>query len=288
MKHVLTAAHCVAVVSDIGGPPDRCKKKGRRDIEFLAPPELWYVSVDSRCVHPQRCPTRWLKAKAVVVNKDFDACTVKNDLAIIELEEDISSAMGEPICMPTKGMRMPWKLKAAGSGVVGPAKHSLKNLYQNGRQVIDVYFIKNTKKEMVISSPPGVGICAGDEGGPLFYEGPANISTLIGITAVGNTCQGNYKRKLSGAKNWTMCDFKKDRIGNYVADVRGNLEWICEQSGVCPIAYEEGDELFEDVCDRPAPSTNHTMESMQFISCCPQLEKILIPIGIALLALHFQ
>lgn len=53
------------------------------------------------------------------MNKDFDACTVKNDLAIIELEEDISSAMGEPICMPTKGMRMPWKLKAAGSGVVG-------------------------------------------------------------------------------------------------------------------------------------------------------------------------
>ncbi|VDO86339.1 unnamed protein product [Heligmosomoides polygyrus] len=119
-----------------------------------------------------------------------------------------------------------------------PAKHSLKNLYQNGRQVIDVYFIKNTKKEMVISSPPGVGICAGDEGGPLFYEGPANISTLIGITAVGNTCQGNYKRKLSGAKNWTMCDFKKDRIGNYVADVRGNLEWICEQSG--PGAYFVG------------------------------------------------
>ncbi|CAJ0601311.1 unnamed protein product, partial [Cylicocyclus nassatus] len=71
----------------------------------------------------------------------------------------------------------------------------------------------------IVTNAYGKSTCKGDSGGPLFQVDGNHKHVLIGIVSNGDDCTRTNRHNI---KNWAV-------------DVRPYLDWICAQSGVCPL-----------------------------------------------------
>ncbi|KIH51995.1 trypsin [Ancylostoma duodenale] len=145
-------------------------------------------------------------AKLTVHN--FDLCTSLNDLALIELKENISENVATPICMPDENLELDNVLYAAGSGMDYGAPITLadRGRQSRGQQVVAQrkYYLKESLHQ-------------GDSGGPLFQMDENNRHILMGITSRGSS----VRPKSDVGENYPA----------YYVDVRAYLDWICKYSG---------------------------------------------------------
>ncbi|KIH52615.1 hypothetical protein ANCDUO_17281, partial [Ancylostoma duodenale] len=110
------------------------------------------------CSDPGICPSykaSYEVAKITVHN--YDICPKYNDLALMELSQNISETIATPICMPSENLQLDNVLYAAGSGMDYSAPSTLTDPHRksHGQQ--------------------------GDSGGPLFQVDATDIHTLVGI-----------------------------------------------------------------------------------------------------------
>ncbi|KAK6045535.1 hypothetical protein COOONC_16960 [Cooperia oncophora] len=83
------------------------------------PPEQFTIRASSSCKHLQQCNDDQLKfsiTKPPHVHEQYNPCLHENDLAIIELDRNIPSDVGTPICMINEDDHLGRKLTAIGYG----------------------------------------------------------------------------------------------------------------------------------------------------------------------------
>ncbi|RCN40272.1 trypsin [Ancylostoma caninum] len=100
-RHVLTAAHCVYDLSQIiNFTANTCNPIGR----LLPLPDIT-IYLGTKCPKPGECPSGEkrtpYKPRYVISHPEFATCfSAANDIAVIELDEDVNSEEASPICMP--------------------------------------------------------------------------------------------------------------------------------------------------------------------------------------------
>ncbi|EYC38791.1 hypothetical protein Y032_0695g1602 [Ancylostoma ceylanicum] len=242
-RHIMTAAHCVVVYDHYQLGMDCMAKSPRRlkaiqnclrkqhctdvanEIEPIfcsritidtSEPQLMMAHVGSTCPPFGSCYPRGTEynVSAVIVHPDFDFCGPSNDIAIIVLATDIAQTDGIPICMADPDATVATTLKSAGFGF-NPFFYS--NPWRSGLSVVEL--IKAGEGEgKIVTRTKEKSLCRGDSGGPLFQSDERGRETLVGIAST-------VER---------FCDEKTPVRRNFFIDVRPNLAWICQQTGVCP------------------------------------------------------
>ncbi|KAK5966600.1 hypothetical protein GCK32_010859, partial [Trichostrongylus colubriformis] len=122
-RHVLTAAHCVTDYdAQKSGPCYGREQVVKAPMEKLQDLKVYVGTV---CRHQKDCGTRQ-RVRKVIVHENWKRCVQSSvfpnnqvevhDLAIIELENDISYKRASPICLPSENLRIQRVLHGAGSG----------------------------------------------------------------------------------------------------------------------------------------------------------------------------
>ncbi|EYC38792.1 hypothetical protein Y032_0695g1602 [Ancylostoma ceylanicum] len=215
-RHIMTAAHCVVVYDHYQLGMDCMAKSPRRITIDTSEPQLMMAHVGSTCPPFGSCYPRGTEynVSAVIVHPDFDFCGPSNDIAIIVLATDIAQTDGIPICMADPDATVATTLKSAGFGF-NPFFYS--NPWRSGLSVVEL--IKAGEGEgKIVTRTKEKSLCRGDSGGPLFQSDERGRETLVGIAST-------VER---------FCDEKTPVRRNFFIDVRPNLAWICQQTGVCP------------------------------------------------------
>ncbi|VDP03737.1 unnamed protein product [Heligmosomoides polygyrus] len=155
----------------------------------------------------------------VACHEDFDECTFTNDIAVVELEEDVNSTAGIPICMPGDSDQVQ-KSPLFISSAFGQSRGQ-KGKHKTPYHVLRNYYLRTKHKHIHTAVPPKIRICESDMGGPLFNKG--ETSTLMGIASHGNTCDENvegsdqdpWDSQISADdspwnddEKWDMCELK--------------------------------------------------------------------------------
>ncbi|PIO61758.1 trypsin, partial [Teladorsagia circumcincta] len=148
------------------------------------------VFVGSRCPNPYRCTIPWVKAGHVYYHDAFDECSLENDIAIVELAGNVLNTFASPICLPDRSQPIARVLKVAGSADAGRP-----DLWPVGQQVVTVTFVQLDNNFIRVKPLPGMGICPGDSGGPLFQFNGLNQNTVIGLTSYVTSC---FQREVGG------------------------------------------------------------------------------------------
>ncbi|KAK6050648.1 trypsin [Cooperia oncophora] len=122
-RHILTAAHCatnfdhdLAELECLGGISDYEPS--------TSVPKDFIVYVGTRCNPPEKCKTTYPVAKVIldskwkrcVKGKDDEFMVNKNDFAILELKNDVSTKDAIPICLPNSQTALAKHLQVTGSG----------------------------------------------------------------------------------------------------------------------------------------------------------------------------
>ncbi|KJH49501.1 trypsin [Dictyocaulus viviparus] len=206
-RHALTAAHCVTTFTE------RRKKPGDKCSHKLIPESYIRVYPPTRVTNILRLEpfTSSFRVVKVTVHPNFDPCNKTGDVALLEISPNMFSD-GAPICMPDANETIPKSLRAAGFGR-NPKFHGKRYL-----QVVNLTLLLNYSEEIVTCSP-GYTICAGDSGGPLFKTNETRY-TLLGVASRG-----------------VKCEKDEDENVSFFEDVRPKLEWICKNSGICPMGF---------------------------------------------------
>ncbi|RCN29540.1 trypsin, partial [Ancylostoma caninum] len=146
-RHILTAAHCLF---DISVEKHFDKKSQRLICELKAPvvekdvSKLVFV-LGSRCDHNNTgcwMSEPYYRIKQKYIHPRYNYCIDTYDLGLVELEHDISSEHGKPICMPDAQESISMPLMAAGYGYLPTRTESLSlqrvwyDQYQDGDSVI--------------------------------------------------------------------------------------------------------------------------------------------------------
>ncbi|KAK6747394.1 hypothetical protein RB195_000534 [Necator americanus] len=157
---------------------------------------------------------------------NFEICELMNDLALIELSQNISETDATPICMPSEDLPLSEVLYVAGSGVDPSIPSTFtKPSTDVFRQQVVAQKLHSVDEVMhkIATLTFAKSACSGDSGGPVFQVDEDGKHTLVGITSSVNP----------------PCDkhLFKNRVG-FSTDVRAYLDWICKYSGVCPIEEE--------------------------------------------------
>ncbi|KIH49624.1 hypothetical protein ANCDUO_20301 [Ancylostoma duodenale] len=120
---------------------------------------------------------------------NYDCCREKNDLALIELSQNISVDHSTPICMPSENLQLHGVLYASGSGMDPALPKTLTDpdRTSRGQQVVaqKYYGVDELSHEILtktFSKSPQIG----DSGGPLFQVDESEMHTLVGITSHGH------------------------------------------------------------------------------------------------------
>ncbi|VDP01497.1 unnamed protein product [Heligmosomoides polygyrus] len=226
-RHVLTAARCVL---DISHFDIECLKGNERKLK--AKPGEFTVQVGSRCTNPndEFCEHMWTTVEKVTYHENFDECALQDDIAVLELKENVDPNVGSPICMPSssEAVQKNPSFITSGFGLPRGPKGKAKIPYH---KLLNVYM--RTKDKLIFTAvPPGEGICETDIGGPLFNEGETN--TLLGVESTDSPWDGGHKWINSpwiDGKHWDMCALQ--HIHTAFTDVRSYKRWICTKTGVC-------------------------------------------------------
>ncbi|KAK6044658.1 hypothetical protein COOONC_17837 [Cooperia oncophora] len=97
----------------------------------------------------------------------------------------------------------------------------------DGQQLVDVKLRETRDTLIVVETPPTVGICNGDSGGPLFQTNIENKNVQMGVMSGGLSCEEHYINSLTD-------NYVEDGVEDNFTDVRQYLDWICEKTGICP------------------------------------------------------
>ncbi|EPB80382.1 trypsin [Ancylostoma ceylanicum] len=191
-RHVLTAAHCVLLYDDDHRAEQCNSDKNYNVVAVKISPRSVFIhfrATETDCDDAEYCPPHDV-AKITVHN--LEICTLHNDIALIELKENISETVATPICMPSEDLQLESVLYAAGSGMDHDAPITLADSSRSsrGQQVVAQRkhsFNKTTKKIVTVTF--GKTILPGDSGGPLFQVDESDRHILVGINSAGNTAR---------------------------------------------------------------------------------------------------
>ncbi|KAK6747395.1 hypothetical protein RB195_000534 [Necator americanus] len=178
---------------------------------------------------------------------NFEICELMNDLALIELSQNISETDATPICMPSEDLPLSEVLYVAGSGVDPSIPSTFtKPSTDVFRQQVVAQKLHSVDEVMhkIATLTFAKSACSGDSGGPVFQVYDDGKHTLVGIGDSGGPVfqvDEDGKHTLVGITSSVNppCDkhLFKNRVG-FSTDVRAYLDWICKYSGVCPIEEE--------------------------------------------------
>ncbi|KAK6046499.1 hypothetical protein COOONC_15997 [Cooperia oncophora] len=120
-------------------------------------------------------------------HEQYDGCTHVNDIAIIELDENVPESEATPICMPTRYQAINTGLIAVGAGSRGP---NITEISQSpvGLQELNVTFLQTRNKVIDVLLPLKAGICPGDSGGALIQTNGDNRFIQLGVTSYSTSC----------------------------------------------------------------------------------------------------
>ncbi|KAL6739661.1 hypothetical protein Aduo_013092 [Ancylostoma duodenale] len=239
-RHVLTAAHCVAEF-DRGHNNAQCHlNRSYNAVSVMMKPEniLVFVGINKANFSGDSIlPLLKAKHSAIKVTvHNFDYCGPKNDLALIELNQNISENRSTPICMPTDGLQLHRVLYTSGFGwdpaVPVTPEHPLR---YRGQQVVAQHLHGEDEiSHKILTLTFAKGVMYGDSGGPLFQVDNSGIHTLVGITS-----SAEIPDKFNSDTGRNNLDF--------YMDVRAYVDWICKHSGVCPVEEMSSEENPSDV-----------------------------------------
>ncbi|CAJ0594694.1 unnamed protein product [Cylicocyclus nassatus] len=228
-RHILTAAHCLVI-----NKTEACNKSlttGQLQLQGL-PAQRLGVFLPSNC-STSKC---WVgkdihRVASVHRDRNYDnvneACknTSSYDIGVIELEGDVR---GPPICMPQANDAIPQKAKSIG---YGPYNRSVE---VDGRSMqVEDYSMQAVDYDSVQEDPDpkekaalvaytkhkNEATISGDSGGPLLQK-------LIGkYYLVGTTTTSTNPDPANPA----------EVMESWFVDVRKKLDWICDETGVCPL-----------------------------------------------------
>ncbi|PIO65547.1 trypsin [Teladorsagia circumcincta] len=189
------------------------------------PPEDFIFYASSSCNdNPLNCKNDGIIFKTTKpprVHEEFDPCTAKNDLALVELDQNIPSTVGSPICMIEKDEHLAKELAVLGYGY-DPNHPTPENSIFNRLEMmkIDSVDVKewNTTKKLEASLKEKM-ICGGDSGGPLVQIDQEGKYSVIGISST------------SGPFNCSMPVPHGSRRSSDFIDLRYYTDWICTHTG---------------------------------------------------------
>ncbi|EYB89590.1 hypothetical protein Y032_0230g2976 [Ancylostoma ceylanicum] len=189
-RHVLTAAHCMLKMSKTYSR-QQCEENGTYNIVSVmrSPDELLvYLSGNKTdCNDLGDCPSykaSYNLSKITVHN--FEFCNLKNDIALIELKENISGTIATPICMPTENLNLEYSLYASGSGIDENAPITLEDpdRTSRGQQVVAQQKLGvRESSHTIITLTFDKTIFPGDSGGPLFQIDENDRHILVGLVS---------------------------------------------------------------------------------------------------------
>ncbi|KIH59650.1 trypsin [Ancylostoma duodenale] len=189
-RHILTAAHCV-LEFDENHNEDQCRlNRTNNAVSVMMKPGniLVFVGINKANFSGgsilQLLKARYNVIKIIVHN--FDYCEQKNDLALIELSQNISENRSTPICMPTEDLQLHGILYASGFGKDAAVPETLyPNPYVEQKVVAQHVLGVDETTHDIVTSTFAKGTLQGDSGGPLFQVDRSGIHTLVGITSAG-------------------------------------------------------------------------------------------------------
>ncbi|KJH40928.1 trypsin [Dictyocaulus viviparus] len=202
-RHVLTAAHCVTMTIK-----DRNSKIGCRFVEFLESQVKIYPGTRVKDMLNIPLYTASFRVVNMTIHPKYQPCSRGNDLALLELSQNMFSD-GLPICMPDANETIPENLTFTGFGL-NPEDPKRAML-----QAVNLTFYNTTIYDEIVTFTLDKAPCSGDSGGPLFTKRNGQ-HILLGIAYASAKCQKDNTKKQAIFDN-----------------VRSQIEWICEVSGVC-------------------------------------------------------
>ncbi|CAJ0610086.1 unnamed protein product [Cylicocyclus nassatus] len=196
-RHVLTAAHCVCYHSS--------------NYVQGVPPRLKErgVIIESRNINPE--------ISSIIVHPGYNptaSCPLSYDIAVIELNEDVNVY---PVCMPEVDsvILRPDSVESVGYGNV-----EMQSVWYQGTAYRDsklgtIHVYSSTSSTVF-----------GDSGGPLL-QNLKGRNYVFGILSCGQI------KRIAGSYAGMQ---KKRKVRARFTDVRRYLQWICKETGVCPLS----------------------------------------------------
>ncbi|KAL9646451.1 hypothetical protein ABK040_006448 [Willaertia magna] len=206
-KHILTAAHC-----QIGVSLDKL--------------QVVTGSSNNACQNTI-CFTR--KVVKFTTHASYDPNSIKNDIAIIELDQEL------PIdSLPTKvraakieSGKIPVNtiISAAGWGLIATSQSAPIQLQKATLPIVDQTICNNSPYRLGMTSPQqicagdgkGIDTCSGDSGGPLFYKNSNGDFVHLGLTSYGPVGCGGTNRGVYTNSTFYI-DWIKQQTGSYLIE----------------------------------------------------------------------
>lgn len=167
------------------------------------------------------------KISKMVVHKDFSMRTMKNDIALIFLEDSVPSSVATPVKIYTGGYSAGDLVRAAGFGVTDPDN---ERSYPNELMEVDLHIGKNSlcrrmtphynpRTAICTDGTPGKDTCQGDSGGPLTIKTSDSKSgwALFGLTSYGPITIKNPLGKCAQAG-----------VPGYYTHIAAYMDWIAK------------------------------------------------------------
>jgi len=184
-KHVITAAHCMYAGINL---EEYIVRLGDYDKTTALEVRHLERSVTTAWVHPQ-----------------YNEVTISNDLAILELDEEVpftGPTVISPACMPSRDDTYDGtSLTATGWGVTNTATLVTSSTLLKtstpviSNEVCDSYYINSVPitEGMMCTYTAGTDTCQGDSGGPLtILNSTTGNFQLIGVVSFGMDCNSGY------------------------------------------------------------------------------------------------
>ncbi|WKY08177.1 hypothetical protein Q1695_007569 [Nippostrongylus brasiliensis] len=221
-RHILTAAHCMAVPYD----KKQCQlPRKKRKISTILKAENFKIYVGTKCPFQEGCVPASQIRKAWLHERWVRCGLKKNDIAIIELDRDISPRQAVPICMPESDTPLARRLQSSGVGrdTAGETTRHLTVV------TFDTYEEYPELNKIITYTRTTRASCPGDSGAGMFQMNQKRRYTLVGVHNSGSDCSTS-----------SLAKYEKGLLFNHFADVRRAVEWVCARSGVCPLDKGRG------------------------------------------------
>lgn len=226
---VMTAAHCTMMSPGHSYTPDNY------NVGFV------------RKLPDQSVPYHGLKVSKALVNPNFNSTTVKNDIALLILSEDVPSSKATPVKIYTGKYSTNSVVRAAGFGITDPTDpHSVPT----GLMEVDLGIGADSlcEKESTTYDPEtqictngtkDKDTCNGDSGGPLSIKTDTRNSgwAVLGITSYGATSNDNPLGLCAQAG-----------IPGYYTHVAPYVDWIAKSANLDAdkITVHDGQDVSSD------------------------------------------